>query len=103
MTKHAIMRAKERFNLDLTSEDVTRIITAAMKRGVKLRIKHKDKTGTFNLKGNLGVYRLYYKHNWMDAVIKKQTHGKPPVLITLVKPDLSKHYFIPRGIKKSPK
>lgn len=94
MTKHAIQRAKERFNLDLTSDDVQRIITLAMKRGIKLRVKEHGTGKTHTTKGKLGYYRIYYKHTWMDAVIRKIGHGQPPVLLTLVKPDLSKSYYI---------
>lgn len=72
---HAIQRAKERYNLDLTTEDLTDILKLCFKSGKKLSVR--DKFGIIkSVKGKTGPYRISYKNMVIDVSIDRSPMDK---------------------------
>jgi hypothetical protein len=61
MTRHAIKRAKERYNLDLTIEDLGNII-AIIQEGLA-KFSHRN--------GEFWIYRLRYKHKLVVPLLSE--------------------------------
>lgn len=62
MTWHSIQRAKERYKLDLTFEDLREILNRILEGESKLRFRYKDCT----------VYSLRYKKKLLIPVVSDQ-------------------------------
>lgn len=71
---HALQRAKERYNLDLTNEDLQSIIKDCLAgKCNKLLVKNKFGQIKHTVKPNKeGCYRINYKGNIIDFVLGKQ-------------------------------
>lgn len=71
---HAIERAKERYNLDLTTDDLNNIANEILAgRDIK-KLTVKDKFGRlYTSKNELGCYRLKYKNKYLDVVLSRCT------------------------------
>ena len=69
---HALERAKERYNLDLSIEDLDNILEDCLKgNATKLSVRNKfGKVQT--TKGKIGCYRVKYKNTYMDVAL---AHG----------------------------
>lgn len=66
---HALERAKQRYNLDLSSEDLQNIADECLK-GHAVKLSVRDKFGKLNTaKGKKSCYRVNYKNNFLDVVL----------------------------------
>jgi len=69
---HALERAKERYNMDLTSEDLEVIMEQCLKGKDVSRLAVRDKFGTpHSPRNELGCYRLKYKGQVIDVALAK--------------------------------
>lgn len=72
---HAIQRAKERYNLDLTFSDLTELLNVCFHGGKKLTVR--DKLGRLKtVKGKKGPYRVNYKGMTLDVAVDKSPMDK---------------------------
>lgn len=72
---HAIQRAKERYNLDLTSLDLVELLNQCFHGGKKLTVR--DKLGRLKtVKGKKGPYRVNYKGMTVDVAVDKSPMDK---------------------------
>ena len=82
MTNHAIERAKERYKLDLTFEDIDEIVKIASSGNVK-EIKRLDHIGRKN--ESQKTFRFRYNGKLIEPVIKNMdiTHTMPTIVTFL--------------------
>jgi hypothetical protein len=75
---HALERAKERYGLELTNEDLDKIVEACVKGHDVTKLNVKDKFGKIrSAKSNLtGCYRLKYNKKYIDVVISRGVEAK---------------------------
>ena len=69
---HAIERAKQRYNLDLTTDDLNNIAKEVLAGHNIKKLAVRDKLGRlYSSKNELGCYRLKYKNRLMDVVLSR--------------------------------
>ena len=74
---HALERAKERYNLDLTKEDLCQIAKRCFKLDGATKMGVKDAHGHFKtMKGAAGPYKLEYNGTLICVVLMKSTNEK---------------------------
>ena len=71
---HALKRVKERYNVDLSSDDLKLIAEECLKGKNITKLSVRDKLGRlYTPKGIAGCYRVPYKNNIFDVVLSKRT------------------------------
>jgi len=69
---HALERVKQRYNLDLTSQDLQEIAKACLKGKNITKLSIRDKLGRlYTPNGIKGCYRVPYKNNIFDVVLSR--------------------------------
>lgn len=69
---HAIERAKQRYNVDLSSDDLKVIADEVLAGHDTKKLSVRDKLGRlYTSKNELGCYRLKYKNKYMDVVLSR--------------------------------
>lgn len=76
--EHAIKRAKERYNLELSEQDCFEIAQYALRSGKQLI--QRNVWGLFESRKN--VYRITWKNQLMDVVVKNK--GTKPFLVSFL-------------------
>lgn len=93
---HAIQRAKERYNLDFTTEDLQAIANETLKgNATKLSVRNKQGFLTKQKTNISGCYRIRYKKHWLDYVLTREEERRSYRVTTfLPKPKDAKHLII---------